>query len=114
MTTRLNVKSVDAIYIGQIVYTPSTFLDLIPDRYKRKPISLYQPHKEPLLNQYRLIVPRTRNALEVIQFVVLLLLYMLFMLERNPTYLSVSELAFAIYAFGWALDQFATILEHGW
>ncbi|KAI1300326.1 nonselective cation channel [Xylaria venustula] len=105
---------VDAIYIGQIVYTPSTFLDLIPDRYKRKPISLYQPHKEPLLNQYRLIVPRTRNALEIIQFVTLLVLYLLFMLERDPTYLSVFELAFAVYAFGWALDQFATILEHGW
>ncbi|KAI0535713.1 nonselective cation channel [Xylaria digitata] len=105
---------VDAIYIGQIVYTPSTFLDLIPDRYKRKPISLYQPHKEPLLNQYRLIVPRTRNALEIVQFIVLLVLYLLFMLERNPSYLSIFELAFAVYAFGWALDQFATILEHGW
>ncbi|KAI0426653.1 nonselective cation channel [Xylaria sp. FL1042] len=105
---------VDAIYIGQIVYTPSTFLDLIPDRYKRKPISLYQPHKEPLLNQYRLIVPRTRNTLEIIQFIILLVLYLLFMLERNPARLSVFEVAFAIYAFGWALDQFATILEHGW
>ncbi|TRX97883.1 hypothetical protein FHL15_001093 [Xylaria flabelliformis] len=105
---------VDAIYIGQIVYTPSTFLNLIPDRYKRKPISLYQPHKEPLLNQYRLIVPRTRNALEIIQFVILLVLYLLSMLERNPNHFSAFEAAFAVYAFGWALDQFATILEHGW
>ncbi|KAI1814086.1 nonselective cation channel [Poronia punctata] len=107
-------KVVDAIYIGQVVYTPSTFLDLIPDRYKRKPISLYQPEKEPLLNQYRLIVPRTRNMLEIIQFIVLLVLYLLFMLERNPHRLSIYEAAFCIYAFGWALDQFATILEHGW
>lgn len=114
MTVRLKVKRVDAIYIGQIVYTPSTFLDLIPDRYKRKPISLYQPHKEPLLNQYRLIVPRTRNALEITQFVILLVLYLLFMLERNPNHFSVFELAFTVYAFGWFLDQFATILEHGW
>ncbi|KAI0400513.1 hypothetical protein F4802DRAFT_479444 [Xylaria palmicola] len=105
---------VDAIYIGQIVYTPSTFLDLIPDRYKRKPISLYQPHKEPVLNQYRLIVPRTRNALEVIQFVILLVVYLLSMLERDPNGFGGFEFAFAVYAFGWALDQFATILEHGW
>ncbi|KAI1114394.1 nonselective cation channel [Nemania sp. NC0429] len=105
---------VDAIYIGQIVYTPSTFLDLIPDRYKRKPISLYQPHKEPLLNQYRLIVPRTRNALEITQFAILLVVYFLFMLERNPNHFGVIELAFSVYAFGWFLDQFATILEHGW
>ncbi|KAI0483019.1 nonselective cation channel [Xylariaceae sp. FL0804] len=101
-------------YVGQVIYTPSTFLDMIPDRYKQKPISLYQPHKEPLLNQYRLIVPRTRNALEIVQFVVLLVLYLLFMYERDPSYLSGFEIAFALYAFGWVLDQFATILEHGW
>ncbi|KAI1501689.1 nonselective cation channel [Biscogniauxia marginata] len=107
-------KVINAIYIGQVVYTPSTFLELIPDRYKQKPISLYQPHKEPLLNQYRLIVPRTRNVLEIIQFITLFSLYLLFMLERNPQHFSIYEVAFAVYAFGWVLDQFATILEHGW
>ncbi|KAI0596980.1 nonselective cation channel [Biscogniauxia sp. FL1348] len=107
-------KVINAIYIGQVIYTPSTFLELIPDRYKQKPISLYQPHKEPILNQYRLIVPRTRNVLEIIQFITLLVLYLLFMLERNPLHFGIVEVAFAVYAFGWVLDQFATILEHGW
>lgn len=105
---------IDAIYIGHIVYTPSTFLDLIPDRYKQKPIALYEPREAPLLNQYRLIVPRTRNILEIIQFITLLSLYLAFMAERDPAYLSPLELAFSTYAFGWVLDQFATILEHGW
>ncbi|KAI1383273.1 nonselective cation channel [Hypoxylon trugodes] len=112
-------KIVHAIYIGRVIYTPSTFvtphsLDMIPDRYKQKPISLYEPHKAPLLNQYRLIVPRTRNFLEILQFIILLVIYLLFMLERNPDYLSNFEIAFAVYAFGWVLDQFATILAHGW
>ncbi|KAH9909168.1 nonselective cation channel [Xylariomycetidae sp. FL2044] len=107
-------KVVNAIYIGQVIYTPSTFVVMIPDRYKQKPISLYEPQKEPLLNQYRLIVPRTRNILEIVQFIILLVLYLLFMWERNPDYLSGYEVAFSIYAFGWVLDQFATILEHGW
>ncbi|KAI0851489.1 hypothetical protein F5Y00DRAFT_229845 [Daldinia vernicosa] len=107
-------KVVNAIYIGQVIYTPTTFLDMIPDRYKQKPISLYDPREAPLLNQYRLIVPRTRNILEITQFIILLTLYLLFMLERNPEYLSVFEMAFSIYAFGWVLDQFATILAHGW
>lgn len=105
---------VDAIYTGHIIYTPSTFLDLIPDRYKQKPISLYEPREAPLLNQYRLIVPRTRNILEVMQFIILLVLYLAFMAERDPEILSPLEVAFSIYAFGWVLDQFATILEHGW
>ncbi|RYO82627.1 hypothetical protein DL766_002832 [Monosporascus sp. MC13-8B] len=107
-------KVIDAIYIGQVVYTPSSFLDMIPDRYKQKPITLYNPRDGPLLNQYRLMVPRTRNTLEIFQFVILLFLYLLFMLERNPEHYGVYEIAFSIFAFGWVLDQFATILAHGW
>ncbi|KAI1407824.1 nonselective cation channel [Hypoxylon sp. FL1857] len=103
-------KVVNAIYIGQVIYTPSTF-----GEYKiGRPISLYEPREAPLLNQYRLIVPRTRNVLEIIQFIILLTVYLLFMLERKPEYLSSLEIAFAVYAFGWVLDQFATILAHGW
>lgn len=107
-------KVIDAIYEGRVIYTPSSFMDIIPDRYKQKPISLYDPRAASLLNQYRLIVPRTRNIMEIVQFVILLFFYVLFMMERDPTRLSIYETCFSVYAFGWVLDQFATILEHGW
>ncbi|KAF7549462.1 hypothetical protein G7046_g8342 [Stylonectria norvegica] len=107
-------KVVNAIYEGRIVYTPSTFWDIIPDHYKLKPISLYDPRDSPLLNQYRLIVPRTRNVLESIQFAILLGLYMGVMVQRRKGCFTFLEGAFAVYAFGWGLDQFATILAHGW
>lgn len=87
---------------------------MIPDRYKQKPIALYEPRTAPLLNQYRLMVPRTRTFLEIFQFITLLFLYLLFMLERNPKIYSIYEICFSIYGFGWVLDQFATILAHGW
>ena len=48
-------KVVDAVYTGKVVYTPTSFIDLIPDRYKRKPIALYDPRKASILNQYRMI-----------------------------------------------------------
>jgi len=105
---------VDAVYDGRVTYTPSSYLDIIPDRYKQKPISLYDPREASLLNQYRLIVPRTRKFLELVQFGVLLATYLLFMAERDASRISGLEIAFAIYAFGWVLDQFATMLEHGW
>ncbi|KAG5933701.1 hypothetical protein E4U53_000896 [Claviceps sorghi] len=105
---------VSAIYQGRIIYTPSTFWDIIPDHYKLRPISLYDPRESPLLNQYRLIVPRNRNILEQIQFAILLALYMGVMLVRKEDRLTALEAAFAVYAFGWGLDQFATILAHGW
>ncbi|KAK4166789.1 putative calcium channel [Cladorrhinum sp. PSN259] len=107
-------KVVDAIYEGRVVYTPSSFMDLIPDRYKQRPISLYNPREAPLLNQYRLLVPRTRNYLEIMHFFVLLILYLAFMAEREPERFSTLEVCFTLYALGWVLDQFATLLEHGW
>jgi len=107
-------RSIDAIYVGQVIYTPSSYMDLISDHYKQRPISLYNPREAPLLNQYRLVVPRTRNILEIFQFVTLLGLYLAFMAERDSTRVSNLELCFVIYSMGWVLDQFATILEHGW
>lgn len=107
-------KVVSAIYEGRIIYTPSTIWDIIPDHYKQRPISLYDPRKSPLLNQYRLTVPRIRTILEAIQFAILLLLYFGVMARRIETKLTGLEAAFAVYAFGWGLDQFATILAHGW
>jgi hypothetical protein len=107
-------KVIDAIYEGRVIYTPSSFIDLIPDHYKQKPISIYDPRSAPLLNQYRLIVPRNRNYLEVFQYILLLVFYFAFMFERDASRVSILEIIFAVYAFGWVLDQFATILEHGW
>ncbi len=97
-------KVVDAIYLGRLVYTPSSFIDIIPDRWKYKPISLYDPRRAPLLNQYRLIVPRTRNAIEVGQFVILLFLYIMVMTGRErrlATDYTKWEFVFDIYASGW-------------
>ena len=107
-------KVMDAIYLGRIVYTPSSFIDIIPDHYKNKPITLYNPKKAPILNQYRLMVPRTRNALDICQFLVLLVLYILTMQHRQRDTFTSYELVFCVYATGWALDEFASILEHGW
>ncbi|KAI7169840.1 receptor-activated Ca2+-permeable cation channel, partial [Hortaea werneckii] len=113
-------RIVDNVYRGRIIYTPTSFIDILPDHYKNRGISLYDPRKAPLLNQYRLIVPRTRNWIEVGQFMLLLLLYILTMINKadtiGPSHLafSIYELAFVTYAFGWTLDEIASILEHGW
>lgn len=107
-------KVVEAIYQGRVVYTPTSYMDLLPDYYKRRPITLYDPRARPLLNQYRLIVPRTRNVMELASFVILLALYIAVMDERDPTRISGLELTFCIFAWGWVLDQFASMVEHGW
>ena len=111
-------KVIDAIYTGRLSYTPSSFIDIIPDRYKHRPISLYDPRRAPVFNQYRLAVPRTRNILEIGQFSLLLILYIATMLQREQTPINTDfgpmEGLFIVYSCGWTLDQFATILQHGW
>jgi hypothetical protein len=107
-------RVVEALYYGRIVYTPNSLIDIIPDHYKRKGVTLYDPRKAPLLNHYRLIVPRTRAILEFVQFVVLLLLYAATMVTRDQSLVTGWEIAFMIYGLGWFLEEVASILEHGW
>ena len=102
---------VAAIYEGRVIYTPTSFIDILPDHYKQKPIALYNPRQAPILNQYRLIVPRTRNVLEVAQFIVLLFLFLFIMVNRNPSTFGGVELAFIIYTLGWVLDQFVSTID---
>ena len=99
---------VNAIFEGRVIYTPTSFIDILPDHYKQKPISLYNPRKAPLFNQYRLIVPRTRNILEVYQFIILLVLFLLVMSNRDASTFGMVELCFIIYTLGWVLDQFVS------
>ncbi|UKZ64390.1 uncharacterized protein TrAtP1_005605 [Trichoderma atroviride] len=115
MSSPACLRVVNAVYEGQVVYTPISFVDILPDHYKHHPVSLYDPRKAPLLNHYRLIVPKWRNLLESMQFMILLGLYILTMVNRsNPASQRLYESLFAIYTAGWILDEFAAIIEHGW
>ncbi|KAJ8611231.1 hypothetical protein MRB53_038075 [Persea americana] len=113
-------KIVDSVYRGRITYTPTSFIDILPDHYKTRAVTLYDPRRAPLLNQYRLSVPRTRTIIEGVQFGVLLFLYILTMGFRahtiGPSHLKLTstELVFIVYACGWNLDEIASICEHGW
>ncbi|RMD44451.1 hypothetical protein DV735_g618, partial [Chaetothyriales sp. CBS 134920] len=110
-------RVIDAIYKGKVVYSPNYNFAIIADPWKHRPISLYDPWRAPVLNQYRLNVPRVRKVIEIFEFVIVLVLYMLVMEGRESradTEYTFVEAVFAVYTVGWILDQFATILEHGW
>ncbi|KAL7926510.1 hypothetical protein ACQKWADRAFT_280525 [Trichoderma austrokoningii] len=114
MSSPACLRVVNAVYEGQVVYTPISFVDILPDHYKYHPVSLYDPRKAPLLNHYRLIVPKWRNLLESLQFMILLGLYVLVMVNRSNPASRLYESLFAVYTAGWILDEFAAIIEHGW
>ncbi|KAK7972613.1 hypothetical protein PG988_006747, partial [Apiospora saccharicola] len=107
-------KVIDAVYEGRVVYTPISFVDILPDHYESCPISLYDPRQAPFLDQTRLTVPRVRNFIELSQFLVLVCLYILTMMHRSSSRATVFEYLFCIYASGWCVDEFASMIDHGW
>ncbi|KAF5000271.1 hypothetical protein FGRMN_1903 [Fusarium graminum] len=107
-------RVIDAVYRGQIVYTPLSFVDLLPNHYEHRPVSLYEPLKAPLLDHHRLVVPRTRYFIELLNYIVLTLLYVYIMQYRNIDGLNGVEALFILYSAGWVLHELATVIEHGW
>lgn len=90
-----------------------TDLQIIPDFYKRRPVSLYNPHKASLLNHYRLTVPRIRATLEYFHYGILIASYVMMLQTRNLDRVNWFEAWFIVYTLGFGLDKVAAILEHG-
>ncbi|KAM0268722.1 hypothetical protein ACHAPA_004645 [Fusarium lateritium] len=107
-------RVIDAVYRGQIVYTPLSFVDLLPNHFEHRPVSLYEPLKAPLLDHHRLVVPRTRYFIELLNYILLTALYVYMMQYREIDSLGGIEAVFILYSAGWVLHELATIIEHGW
>nr|XP_019010032.1 uncharacterized protein I206_05594 [Kwoniella pini CBS 10737]OCF48813.1 hypothetical protein I206_05594 [Kwoniella pini CBS 10737] len=106
-------KVIEGIWTGKIIYSALNAHALIADNYKKKPIQMYNPHKAPLLDHYRLKVPRVRSMLEYINFLILFTLYIVAIEGLQEDKLNGRELAFIIYALAFSLDKLAAIREHG-
>ncbi|BEJ16219.1 hypothetical protein CspHIS471_0508240 [Cutaneotrichosporon sp. HIS471] len=106
-------KVIEGIWSGKIVYTSLNTHALIQDNYKKRPIQIYNPHKAPFLDHYRLKVPKYRAILEYANFVILFVLYCLTIERLDPGYMNVYERVFIVYALAFSLDKLATIREHG-
>ncbi|KAG8664814.1 uncharacterized protein FPOAC1_013594 [Fusarium poae] len=107
-------RVIDAVYRGKIVYTPLSFVDILPNHYEYLPVSLYEPRKAPLLDHHRLAVPRTRYIIELVHYIILTFLYVCTMRYRDPENLTGNEVVFILYSAGWVLHELAAIIEHGW
>ncbi|GAA6001914.1 hypothetical protein JCM10207_002377 [Rhodosporidiobolus poonsookiae] len=117
-------KVIGAIYEGRITYSSSSFIDILPDRWKSKEIALYNVREAPLLDHYRLRVPKYRSVIEFGSFLLLFGSFILVILDRHtrfdgpsapsPTSISWQETWFFVYALGYSLDKLASIAEHGW
>lgn len=114
-------RVIGAIFDGRITYSSSSFIDILGDKWKSKQIELYDVHKTPLLDHYRLRVPKYRSMIELGNFLVLFASFILVIVDRHSRYehipvsrLSAIEIWFFIYSIGYSVDKLASIAEHGW
>ncbi|KAK4684377.1 hypothetical protein P7C73_g5800, partial [Tremellales sp. Uapishka_1] len=95
----------EGIWSGRIIYSALNAHAFIADNYKKKPIQMYNPHKAPLLDHYRLKVPKVRSFLEYTNFLILFILYVVAMEGLEEDRLNWRELAFIVYALDAAAES---------
>ncbi|EOR01157.1 hypothetical protein E3P92_01765 [Wallemia ichthyophaga] len=107
-------KVINSIWNGSVVYTPVNKHAFISDYYKVKPITFFNPRQSPLLDHYRLKVPRIRSVIEYVNFCILFALFV-FAIESNEQHsFNIIEIGFIFYALGFTLEKLASTQEHGW
>ncbi|SNX87554.1 related to YVC1 - vacuolar cation channel [Melanopsichium pennsylvanicum] len=114
IATPLCQRCIDGIWHGKVVLSPMQASHaILNDSYKKRPLSIYDPTKAPLLNHLRLRVPYIRSKLEFVTFVIILLLYLAALAQKGSPTWTVQETLFSVWLFGFAVDELAQLQEHG-
>ncbi|ORY85328.1 Saccharopine dehydrogenase-domain-containing protein [Leucosporidium creatinivorum] len=124
---RLFIKSqatqrvITAIWEGKIVYSSSSFINILPDRWKIQQINIYSVKDAPILDHYRLRVPKYRSMIDTGSFLVLFISFIAVIVDHHKRAdnlpvdaLSLHEKWFFFYGLGYSLDKLASVTEHGW
>ncbi|KAK8869725.1 hypothetical protein IAR55_000293 [Kwoniella newhampshirensis] len=77
-------------------------------------VYVYNPYEAGWLDHQRLKVPKWRRSLEGLSFATLLVLFVWTLALRDLHHITVIEIIYVIFSFGFILDEFATSKEHGW
>ncbi|KAK7690562.1 hypothetical protein QCA50_005660 [Cerrena zonata] len=105
---------VNDIYTGRVVFSMTSHRSVLADNYKPRFIEIYDVLKAPFLDHYRLRVPKYGATLEFLNFVALLLLFLLCLSTRDLAHMNGFELLFIIFAAAFALEEYTASREHGW
>ncbi|PWN40542.1 hypothetical protein IE81DRAFT_325478 [Ceraceosorus guamensis] len=106
-------RCIDGIWTGRVVLSAPASHAIVDDSYKKRPLSIYDPAKAPLLDHYRLRVPLIRSRIEFCNFVLLLCFFVLALQQKGSQTWTGWETVFTIWVFGFALDEAAQLQEHG-
>ncbi|KAK7032991.1 hypothetical protein R3P38DRAFT_778928 [Favolaschia claudopus] len=116
ISSTVTQKVVNDMYSGRVVFSSATSSNrsMLADNYKPRAITIYDCRDYPLLDHYRLRVPRYGAILEFLNFACLLITFVLCLSNENRTQITFWEGVFLVFAAAFMLEEYTAATEHGW
>lgn len=101
-----------AIYHGDVLYSPESSRRMIGDDYKQRPIvEVFDWRQHGFLDYTRLRVPAVRARIEFLSFCILLALFLAAEFYHEEARLTLWEALFILFGLGFSLDEFGSIQD---
>ncbi|KAG0708233.1 hypothetical protein DFH29DRAFT_893785 [Suillus ampliporus] len=105
---------VNDMYNGRIVVSIAGNRSMVADNYKQKAIMLYDPRTAPILDHYRLRVPRYSAILHFVNIAVLLMVFLACLWSQDVSHVTLWESVFLGFAVAFTLQEYTASKEYGW
>ncbi|KZV94710.1 hypothetical protein EXIGLDRAFT_739859 [Exidia glandulosa HHB12029] len=113
LSSALVQKVIYDIWSGNIEFSTLSTRAVLADNYKTRQIEFYDCMKGPVLNHYRLRVPKYGAILEFLNFAVLFVTFLLCMFNQDLDNVTVWEIVLSVMAIAFALEEYTAAQEHG-
>ncbi|EJD49556.1 receptor-activated Ca2+-permeable cation channel [Auricularia subglabra TFB-10046 SS5] len=113
LSSALVQKVIYDIWAGNIEFSTISNRAVLRDNYKTRQIEFYDCRKGPILNHYRLRVPKYGAILEFLNFAMLFVTFLLCVSTQNLEHLTLWEVVFGVMAIAFALEEYTAAQEHG-
>ncbi|KAG1747063.1 uncharacterized protein EDB91DRAFT_1116028 [Suillus paluster] len=105
---------VNDMYNGRIVVSIAGNRSMVADNYKQKAVMLYDPRTAPVLDHYRLRVPRYSAILHFVNIAVLLMIFLACLWTQDVSHVTLWESVFLGFAVSFTLQEYTASKEYGW
>ncbi|KAF8518239.1 hypothetical protein JB92DRAFT_2903943 [Gautieria morchelliformis] len=114
LSAPLTQSVVNDIYSGHVVFSTTSRHSLVADDYKQRQIEFYDCHTAPLLDHYRLWVPRYQAILELANFAILCVSFTLCLAKKDLREVTIYEKVFIMFGLAFVLAEYTATRENGW
>lgn len=102
------------MYNGRIIVSIAGNRSMVPDNYKQRAIMVYDPRTAPMLDHYRLRVPRYSAILHFVNIAILLVVFLACIWTQDVSHVTLWESVFLVFAIAFTLQEYTASKEYGW